>query len=186
MTRAAAPVGRAPASPGKPASKSGKPAPAKAPKKASTKASKQTSKQASKQAAPASTEPVAPASALPVAPASALPAAAATKPFLRFYHSVALRKKTLDVLDTIEAARDPTVHREALADLVVELTDSGLDYCFTQPLKLAKPGFVIEQTAKIGLAGVQQVIGSVARRIIGRMGGPQLVSVCGSIRQFMR
>lgn len=174
MTRAAAPVGRAPASPGKPASKSGKPAPTKAPKKASTKASKQ----ASKQAAPASTEPV--------APASALPAAAATKPFLRFYHSVALRKKTLDVLDTIEAARDPTVHREALADLVVELTDSGLDYCFTQPLKLAKPGFVIEQTAKIGLAGVQQVIGSVARRIIGRMGGPQLVSVCGSIRQFMR
>lgn len=174
MTRAAAPVGRAPASPGKPASKSGKPAPTKAPKKAPTKASKQ----ASKQAAPASTEPV--------APASALPAAAATKPFLRFYHSVALRKKTLDVLDTIEAARDPTVHREALADLVVELTDSGLDYCFTQPLKLAKPGFVIEQTAKIGLAGVQQVIGSVARRIIGRMGGPQLVSVCGSIRQFMR
>lgn len=178
MTRAAAPVGRAPASPGKPASKSGKPAPTKAPKKAPKKASTKASKQASKQAAPASTEPV--------APASALPAAAATKPFLRFYHSVALRKKTLDVLDTIEAARDPTVHREALADLVVELTDSGLDYCFTQPLKLAKPGFVIEQTAKIGLAGVQQVIGSVARRIIGRMGGPQLVSVCGSIRQFMR
>ena len=111
--------------------------------------------------------------------------ASASKPYLRFYHSAALRKKTLDLLDTIESAADPTGHRDALADLVIELTDTGMDACFIQPLKLAKAGFVTEQSAKIGLAGVQQVIGSVARRILGRMDGPQLVSVCGSIRRFM-
>jgi hypothetical protein len=54
-----------------------------------------------------------------------------------------------------------------------------------KPLKLARPGFLVEQSASLGLAGVQQVIGSVVRQIIGRMDGPQLVSVCGSIRQFM-
>ena len=109
----------------------------------------------------------------------------ASKPYLRFYHSVALRKKTLELLDTIEAAADPTLHRDALANLVIELTDSGMDACFIQPLKLAKAGFLTEQSARIGLAGVQQVIGSVARRILGRMDGPQLVSVCGSIRRLM-
>jgi hypothetical protein len=35
------------------------------------------------------------------------------------------------------------------------------------------------------LGGVQQVMGSVVHRIIGRMDGPQLISVCQSIRQLM-
>jgi len=51
--------------------------------------------------------------------------------------------------------------------------------------KLAKPGYLVEQSANLGLAGVQQVMGSVIRRIIGRMNSPQLLSVCGSIRQLM-
>jgi hypothetical protein len=35
------------------------------------------------------------------------------------------------------------------------------------------------------MAGVQQVMGSVIRKIIGRMDSAQLLSVCGSIRQLM-
>jgi len=111
----------------------------------------------------------------------ALPA----KPFLRFYHSDALRKKTLAVLGTLENADDAAAHRDALADVVVELMNAGLDYYFMQPLKLAKAGFIVQQSANIGLAGAQQVMGSVIRNIIGRMDGPQLLSVCGSIRRLM-
>ena len=107
------------------------------------------------------------------------------RPFLRFYHSEALRKKTLSVLSTVERAEDPTAHRAVLADLAVELTNTGLDYFFMQPLKLAKAGFIIQQSANIGLAGAKQVMGSVIRNIIGRMGASQLLSVCGSIRQLM-
>ena len=107
------------------------------------------------------------------------------KPFLRFYHSDGLRKKTLSVLGTLEEAQDPATHRDALADIVVELMNSGLDYYFMKPLKLAKAGFIVQQSANLGLAGAQQVMGSVIRNIIGRMDGPQLLSVCGSIRQLM-
>jgi hypothetical protein len=107
------------------------------------------------------------------------------KPFLRFYHSEALRKKTLSLLDTIEQARDATAHRDDLSSLVVELTNCGTDYYFMKQLKLAKPGFVVEKAANLGLAGMQQVMGSVIRQIIGRMGSPQLLSVCGSIRRLM-
>jgi hypothetical protein len=110
---------------------------------------------------------------------------AASKPFLRFYHSEALRKKTSSLLSAIERAQDATTHRDALSDLVVELTNSGMDYYFLRPLKLAKAGFLIEQSASLGLAGVRQVMGSVIRQIIGRMDSPQLLSVGSSIRQLM-
>jgi len=107
------------------------------------------------------------------------------KPFLRFYHSEGLRKKTLSVLSTVEQAQDATHHRDALADIVVELSNSGMDYCFMKPLKLAKAGFIVQQSAKFGLAGAQQVMGAVIRNIIGLMDRPQLLSVCGYIRELM-
>jgi hypothetical protein len=121
-------------------------------------------------------------------PSARKPSAASkppSRPFLRFYHSEELRKKTLSVLGVVELARDATVHREALADIVVELSNSGMEYYFMGPLKLAKVGFIVQQSANLGLAGAQQVMGSVIRNIIGRMDGPQLLSVCGSIRQLM-
>ncbi len=107
-------------------------------------------------------------------------------PFLRFYHSEVLRTKTIAVLTTLEDSPDPTKHRDALARLVVELNDAGMDYCFIKPLKLAKPGFIVEQSATLGMAGALQVIGSVVRNIIGRMDAPQLLSVSASIRQLIR
>ena len=114
------------------------------------------------------------------------PAAPSTKPFLRFYHSESLRAKTLAILTTIEKAKDGKPHRDALADIVVELTDSGLDYYFLRPLKLAKAGFFTEQSASLGIGTGKRVFGSVIRSIIGRMDHPQLISVCSSIRQLMK
>ncbi len=125
---------------------------------------------------------------LPAKPRAAAPTKAGTKelPFVRFYHSEALRTKTLAVLTALEDSPDPTKHRDSLAKLVAELNDAGMDYCFMRPLKLAKPGFIVEQSASLGMAGALQVIGSVARNIIGRMDKPQLLSVSASIRQLIR
>src|SRR5664279_5232061 len=75
-----------------------------------------------------------------------------SQPFLRFYHSKSLRAKTLAVLTTLEKAKDSTQHRDALADVIVELIDSGVEYYFLRPLKLAKVGFLTEQSANLGLS----------------------------------
>ena len=64
------------------------------------------------------------------------------EPFLRFYHSKALRAKTLAVLSSVEQAKD-LQHRDELADIVVELTNSGMDYYFLRPLKIANAGFFV-------------------------------------------
>ena len=105
--------------------------------------------------------------------------------FLRFYHSEDLRIKTLALLTALEQAPDPTKHRVALAELIVELSGVGMDCYFMQPIKLAKPGFIVEQTASLGISGGMRVIGSVIRNIIGRMDKAQLLSISGSIRKFM-
>ena len=120
-------------------------------------------------------------------PASKGRAAAAPepRPFLRFYHSEGLRSKTLAVLDAIESAEDPTSHRDSLAEVVLELTKAGLDAYFMKPLKLAKAGFLVEQSAQLGMTGSVKVMSSVIGSIIGRMNAPQLLSVSGSIRELM-
>jgi hypothetical protein len=108
-----------------------------------------------------------------------------TQPFLRFYHSESLRAKTLAVLTTLEKSKDSTKHRDALAEIVVDLSDSGMEYYFLRPLKLAKVGFFVEQSANLGMAATTRVLGSVIRNVIGGMDGPQLLAVCSHIRQLM-
>jgi hypothetical protein len=113
------------------------------------------------------------------------PGSRTTRSFIRACHSEALHKRTLAVLSGLEQAEDPTAYREGLSSLIVELTNSALDYCFMRPLELTKPGFIIEQTARLGLAGVLQIIGPAVRQIIGHMDGRQLPSVSSSIRKLM-
>ncbi len=108
------------------------------------------------------------------------------KHFLRFTHSDELHAKTLAVLAALEQAPDPEKHRDALADAVVQLTNAGMDAYFMRPLARAKAGFIVQQSARLGLAGSMQVMGSVIRNIVGHMDRDQLLSVCGSVREFMR
>lgn len=106
------------------------------------------------------------------------------RPFLRFYHSEDLRVKTLAMLDTVEQAQDSTRHREELSDVVLELTDAGMEYYFMRPLKLAEVGFVTEKSARVGMGTIKRVMSPVIRNIIGRMDTPQLLAVCGYIREL--
>ncbi|MEO7107377.1 MAG: hypothetical protein ABIZ09_13470 [Rhodoferax sp.] len=112
-------------------------------------------------------------------------AASASKPFLRFHHSNALRAKTLQVLDALECADKPTDHSTQLIELILALTDCGMDQYFLQSLKATKANFLVQQSAALGLSGVQKLMGTVIRSMIGRMDDKQLLSVGGSIRQFM-
>lgn len=109
----------------------------------------------------------------------------AIQPSLRFYHSEGLRAKTLAVLTTLEKAKDSTKHRDALAKIVEELTDSGMEYYFLKPLKLAEVGFFVGQSANLGMSAATRVLASVIRNIIGGMDHAQLLTVCSFIRQLM-
>jgi hypothetical protein len=104
------------------------------------------------------------------------------EPSLRFHHSQALRKKTLKVLDALEAEPDHPDHGATLADLVTELIEAGMDYYFLRGLKSADVGFMAEQSAKLGMTGAVTLLSSVSRKFIVRMEPQQLVAVAAHIR----
>jgi len=118
------------------------------------------------------------------ASAGKVPAAskASAEPSMRFYHSRALREKTHAVLDALEAAPCHPRHGDALADLVTELIEAGMDYYFMRALKQAKVGFVTEQSARMGMSGAVKLISSVNRKFIVRMDKDQLLVVAQHIR----
>jgi len=90
----------------------------------------------------------------------------------------------LSVLTALEEADDPEEHREALADLVTELTEAGMDYYYLRALKLSNAGQLAQQSAKLGIAGAVKMISSVSRRFIMRMNGEELLAVTGHIRSL--
>jgi hypothetical protein len=117
----------------------------------------------------------------PAAPATS---SAAVEPSLRFYHSRSLREKTHAVLAALESAPEHPRHGVALADLVTELIDAGMDYYFMRSLRQAKVGFVAEQSARIGLSGAVKLVSSVSRKFIVRMDRTQLMVVAQHIREL--
>lgn len=106
------------------------------------------------------------------------------EPSMRFYHSKALRDKTFALLDEMEAFPGHPQHGDAMADLVTELIEAGMDYYFMRALKQANVGFVVEQSARMGMSGAVKLISSVNRRFIVRMDKSQLLVVAQHIREL--
>jgi len=128
-----------------------------------------------------------PAKAAPKKAAAKTPAAKASaeKPFLRFTHAKPLRVRTLKVLDAIDTDEDPLPQRDVLGKLIVELSDAGLHFFFLEPVGKLKMGFVVNQTASLGIGSVMRVLGPTVRNIVGRMDKQQLRQVSGIMRQMM-
>lgn len=107
------------------------------------------------------------------------------RPSLRFHYPATLHTRLLEVLEELETAEDATRHRAALTDVVLELTEAGLDHYFVKAVQDAKAGFMAEQSTKLGLSSIRKMMGPVVRRVIGGMNHDQLRSVGGHLRGLM-
>jgi hypothetical protein len=103
---------------------------------------------------------------------------------LRFHHSEESEARMLAVLAVLEESDNPEEHREALAELVADLTEAGMDYYYLRALKLSNAGPLAQQSARLGIAGAVKMISSVSRRFIMRMNGQELLAVAGHIRSL--
>lgn len=106
------------------------------------------------------------------------------EPSLRFFHSKPLRTQTERVLAALDAEPAHPQHGEAMAALVEELVDAGMNYYFLRALKQAEVGFVAEQSAKLGISGAVRLITTVSRKFIVRMEPAQLQVVAAHIRSL--
>ena len=112
------------------------------------------------------------------------PAAAAAEPSLRFHYPESLRVKTHAVLDALEAAPEHPGHADAMAGVVSELIEAGMDFYFMRALRQADVGFVAEQTARVGMSGALTLVNSMCRKYIVRMDSVQLLVVAQHIREL--
>ena len=109
---------------------------------------------------------------------------AAAQPSLHFHYPESLRAKTHAVLEALEAAPEHPGHAKAMAQLVSELVEAGMDYYFMRALRQADVGFVAERTARVGMSGALTLINSMSRKYIVRMGSGQLLVVARHIREL--
>ena len=139
---------------------------------------------APKTAAKTATKTVAKTAAKTPAKVAVKPAVASAQPSLRFFYSKELREKTDRVLAALEAKPNDPKHGSAVASLVGELVQAGMDYYFLRALKQADVGFLTEQSARLGLSGAVTLISSVSRKFIVRMDPPQLLMVASHVREL--
>ena len=107
-------------------------------------------------------------------------------PTLRFSYPEELHRKVVAVLDVIEQGAEPTAHRQALGNLVVELTGAGLHDYFLNPLTLANAGFLTRQSAGFGVSSAVRIMSPLIRTAIGHMDKDQLLVIAAYIRHLMR
>lgn len=110
----------------------------------------------------------------------------ATKPYFRFVHSRALRAQTLEILDAIDTEPDPCLHRAALANHIVVLTESGFQFFFLDPITKLKMGFIVEQSAGLGVSSVVRILSPIVNNIVARMDKKQLRQASRIMRDMMK
>lgn len=133
---------------------------------------------------PSAKKPASKQTPKPAAKAVAKKATPAAVPSMKFEYTQALHARADAVLIAIVSQPDQRGHGDALADLVAELVDAGMDHYFLRGLKMADLGFITEQSARLGMSGAVKVINSVSRKFIVRMNGAQLQAVASHIRSL--
>lgn len=146
-------------------------------------ATKPATKTAAKTAVKTAVKAAAKTTKVTKAPATKTSAGGA-EPSLRFHHSKALRDRTNTVLGALEKSPEHGNHGEAIADLVSDLVEAGMDYYFMRALKQADVGFLKEQSARLGITGAVTLVNSVSRKFIVRMDSKQLLVVSAHIRSL--
>ena len=74
----------------------------------------------------------------------------------------------------------------AVADLVAELAEVGMDYYFLKAVRRPQVGMIAEQSAGLAMAGAVKLVSTVSRKYIVRMDPGQLLQVAAHMRELSR
>ena len=100
-----------------------------------------------------------------------------TKSYLAFPVPEDLRSRTEDVIAAIRKSSAPKELSDDLAEVVVELTRTGLESYFIAPLKRAKVNAVALGSAKVTVATAGKSLPLLVRRVAGMLSGRQIIEI---------
>lgn len=83
--------------------------------------------------------------------------------------------------------RDPAhaPHVKELVAVVLELTESGLDYYFLEPLRRARVGAMGMTTARLGIATAGRAISPLVRRVMSSLDEEQILSIADFVDELL-
>ena len=82
-----------------------------------------------------------------------------------------------------EPAQGPAV--EELVEVVVEMTDRGMDFYYLEPLRRAEAGAMTTSAAKIGIAAAGRGIPAIIRRVVRSLDEEQILSIADFIDEIL-
>ena len=92
-----------------------------------------------------------------------------------------LERRIREVLESIRQAEDKTAHAREVAEIVVEMTRTGLDYYYLLPLEQARVGFVDLNAARVGIASAGRSLPLIVNRILRNLSSDQLQVVADHV-----
>ena len=85
------------------------------------------------------------------------------------------------------ARRDPTEedHIEELIEVILELTDRGLDFYYLEPLRRARAGTMALSATRLGLAAASRGIPPTVRRVITGFDEEQVLVIADFLDEIL-
>ena len=88
-----------------------------------------------------------------------------------------VKDQAYGVIETIRQAERPRDHVNALTDVIIAMTEEGLEYLFLDSLKFAKVGKFHIQAVQMGVNGARKGLELVGRRALKSMSDEQLLGI---------
>jgi hypothetical protein len=96
-----------------------------------------------------------------------------------------LRARTEAALATVRADPADRARVEELVEVVLELTEVGLDYYYLEPLRRARVGAMGSTAARMGIATVGRGIPAIVRRVIVSLDEEQVLEIADFIADLL-
>ena len=82
-----------------------------------------------------------------------------------------------------DPAREDNV--EELIDVVLEMTDRGMDFYYLEPLRRAEAGAMTTSAARLGIAAAGRGIPAIIRRVVRSLDEEQILSIADFIDEIL-
>ena len=96
-----------------------------------------------------------------------------------------LQKRAEAVIEAIREDPTPRAWADDLAEVIVELTNTGLDSYFLAPLERIEVGSFAFGTARVGVAAAGKSLPTIVRRVVGGMTDDQLKELVEVMDEMM-
>ena len=102
-----------------------------------------------------------------------------------FQVSPELMQRAQEALATVR--RDPADEDgvERLVEVVLELTDRGMDFYYLEPLRRARAGTMTTSAARLGIAAAGRGIPPIIRRVISSLDEEQVLAIAAFLDEIL-